>query len=490
MPDFLLAIDQGTTSTRSILFDRAFRPVSVARRDLPQHFPHDGWVEHDPRDILDAVVATAREALAGRTAADVAGIGITNQRETTIVWDRTTGEPIYPAIVWQDRRTSDVCARLIAQGAEALVKARTGLLIDPYFSATKIAWILDHVPGARARAGRGELAFGTVDSFLLWHLTGGQVHRTDATNAARTMLFDINRQKWDAELLKLFGVPAEILPEVCDTSCDFGVTGPGIFASSIPILGMVGDQQGALIGQGCVERGMAKSTYGTGCFLVLNSGDTPLSSNHRLLSTVGYRLDGRTTYALEGSIFVAGAVVQWMRDGLKLIQDAAGSEALAASIGLDHGVYFVPAFTGLGAPYWDPEARGAILGLTRDTGIAEIVSAGLQSVCYQTRDLQRAMQMDGLMPARLRVDGGMAANGWVMQFLADLLGIPIERPALTETTALGAAYLAGLGAGFIKSINETKDLWQADRVFEPAMAPADRDRLYAGWQRAVARVTG
>jgi len=490
MPDFLLAIDQGTTSTRSILFDRAFRPVSVARRDLPQHFPHDGWVEHDPRDILDAVIATAREALAGRTAADVAGIGITNQRETTIVWDRTTGEPIYPAIVWQDRRTSDVCARLIAQGAEALVKARTGLLIDPYFSATKIAWILDHVPGARARAGRGELAFGTVDSFLLWHLTGGQVHRTDATNAARTMLFDINRQEWDAELLELFGVPAEILPEVCDTSCDFGVAGPALFGSSLPILGMVGDQQGALIGQGCVERGMAKSTYGTGCFLVLNSGDTPLSSNHRLLSTVGYRLDGRTTYALEGSIFVAGAVVQWMRDGLKLIQDAAGSEALAASIGLDHGVYFVPAFTGLGAPYWDPEARGAILGLTRDTGIAEIVSAGLQSVCYQTRDLQRAMQMDGLMPARLRVDGGMAANGWVMQFLADLLGIPIERPALTETTALGAAYLAGLGAGFIKSINETKDLWQADRVFEPAMAPADRDRLYAGWQRAVARVTG
>ena len=492
MPDFLLAIDQGTTSTRSILFDRAFRPVSMARRDLPQYFPGDGWVEHDPRDILDAVIATAREALAeaGRTAADVAGIGITNQRETTIVWDRATGEPIYPAVVWQDRRTSDVCARLIGQGAEALVKERTGLLIDPYFSATKIAWILDHVPGARARAGRGELAFGTVDSFLLWHLTGGQVHRTDATNAARTMLFDINRQEWDAELLELFGVPAEILPEVCDTSCDFGVTGSDVFGSSIPILGMVGDQQGALIGQGCVERGMAKSTYGTGCFLVLNSGDTPLSSNHRLLSTVGYRLNGRTSYALEGSIFVAGAVVQWMRDGLKLIQDAAGSEALAASIGLDHGVHFVPAFTGLGAPYWDPEARGAILGLTRDTGIAEIVSAGLQSVCYQTRDLQQAMEMDGLMPARLRVDGGMAANGWVMQFLADLLGIPIERPALTETTALGAAYLAGLGAGFIKSINETKDLWQADRVFEPAMTPADRDRLYSGWQRAVARVTG
>jgi glycerol kinase len=459
---------------------------------LPQHFPGDGWVEHDPRDILDAVIATAREALdrAGRRASDIAGIGITNQRETTIVWDRSDGEPIHPAIVWQDRRTSDVCARLIADGAEPLVKARTGLLIDPYFSATKIAWILDHIPGARARAGRGELAFGTVDSFLLWHLTGGQAHRTDATNAARTMLFDINRQTWDAELLALFDVPAEILPEVCDTSCDFGVTGPGVFDSSIPILGMVGDQQGALVGQGCVERGMAKSTYGTGCFLVLNCGDTPLSSHHRLLGTVAYRLEGKTTYALEGSIFVAGAVVQWMRDGLKLIQDAAGSEALAASIGLDHGVHFVPAFTGLGAPYWDPEARGAILGLTRDTGIAEIVSAGLQSVCYQTRDLQQAMALDGLKPGRLRVDGGMAANTWLMQFLADLLGIPIERPALTETTALGAAYLAGLGAGFLRSIGETRDLWQAERVVLPAMPVTERDRLYAGWQRAVARITG
>ena len=492
MPDYLLAIDQGTTSTRSIIFDRAFRPVSVARRDLPQHFPGDGWVEHNPRDILDAVIATAREALAEArlTAHDIAGIGITNQRETTIVWDRSNGEPIHPAIVWQDRRTSDLCARLIADGAEPPVKARTGLLIDPYFSATKIAWILDHVPGARARAGRGELAFGTVDSFLAWHLTGGRVHRTDATNAARTMLFDIHAQAWDAGLLDLFGVPRELLPEVCDTSCDFGVTEPGVLGASIPIFGMVGDQQGALIGQGCVARGMAKSTYGTGCFLVLNCGIEPLSSEHRLLTTVAYRLGGQTTYALEGSIFVAGAVVQWMRDGLKLIQDAAGSEALAASIGHDHGVHFVPAFTGLGAPYWDPEARGAILGLTRDTGIAEIVSAGLQSVCYQTRDLQHAMALDGLMPDRLRVDGGMAANGWLMQFLADLLGVTVERPVTVETTALGAAYLAGLGAGFIGSIGETKDLWQADRSFTPAMPAVERDRLYAGWQRAVARITG
>ena len=489
MPDYLLAIDQGTTSTRSILFDREFRPVATAQRELSQHFPHDGWVEHDPRDILDAVLATMRQAIAGEAPDDIAGIGITNQRETTIVWDRSNGQPIYPAIVWQDRRTADICTRLlVADGAGPLIAAKTGLLIDPYFSATKIAWILDYVPGARARADKGELAFGTVDSFLLWHLTGGKAHRTDATNAARTMLFDIHAQVWDEELLHLFGVPRELLPEVCDTRDGFGAT--DVLGAPIPILGMVGDQQGALIGQGCVERGMAKSTYGTGCFLVLNSGDEPLSSNHRLLTTVAYRLGGQTTYALEGSIFVAGAVVQWMRDGLKLIRDAGSSEALAASIGLDHGVYFVPAFTGLGAPYWDPEARGAILGLTRDTGIAEIVSAGLQSVCYQTRDLQQAMTLDGLMPDRLRVDGGMAANGWVMQFLADVLGVTVERPAQTETTALGAAYLAGLGAGFIGSIAETKDRWRQDRTFTPAMPADDRDRLYAGWQRAVARITG
>ncbi len=487
MGDYLLAIDQGTTSTRSILFDREFRPVVTAQRELPQHFPCDGWVEHESRDILDAVLATMRQAISGVSPSDIAGIGITNQRETTIVWDRSDGEPIYRAVVWQDRRTSDLCARMLANGAGPLIAAKTGLLIDPYFSATKIGWILDHVPGARQRAGRGELAFGTVDSFLLWHLTGGKVHRTDATNAARTMLFDIHRQVWDEELLRLFGVPRELLPEVCDTSGNFGSA--NALEAPIPILGMVGDQQGALIGQGCVERGMAKSTYGTGCFLVLNTGDTPLTSNHKLLTTVAYRIDGKTTYALEGSIFVAGAVVQWMRDGLKLIRDAGSSEALAASIGLDHGVYFVPAFTGLGAPYWDPEARGAILGLTRDTGIAEIVSAGLQSVCYQTRDLQQAMALDGLMPDRMRVDGGMAANGWLMQFLADLLGATVERPASTETTALGAAYLAGLGAGFIGSIAETKYLWRQDRAFVPAMSSSDRDRLYAGWQRAVARIT-
>jgi glycerol kinase len=494
---YLLAIDQGTTSTRAILFDRAFRPVSVDQRELTQSYPDDAWpndvwVEHAPDEIYGAVVATMQGAVAkaGISAADIAGIGITNQRETTILWDRATGEPVYPAIVWQDRRTSAVCARLIADGAAPLIAAKTGLLIDPYFSATKIAWILDTVAGARDRAARGELAFGTVDSFLLWRLTGGTEHRTDATNAARTMLFNIHTQSWDDDLLALFGVPAGILPEVCDSSAEFGMMDTSILGASIPILGMVGDQQGALIGQGCVERGMAKSTYGTGCFLVLNTGDTPLASRHRLLTTVAYRIAGRTTYALEGSIFVAGAVVQWMRDGLRLIENAAGSEARAAAVKLDHGVYFVPAFTGLGAPYWDPEARGAILGLTRDTGIDEIVSAGLQAVCYQTLDLQNAMTLDGLKAGRLRVDGGMVANAWLMQFLADLLGVVVERPAMTETTALGAAYLAGLGAGFIGSLADTRGLWRPDRVFEPTMPAADRERLHAGWRRAVARITG
>jgi glycerol kinase len=492
MADYLLAIDQGTSSTRAILFDRDFVVVAIAQKELPQHFPRDGWVEHAPRDILAAVreVCRAVVAKAGLVATDIAGIGITNQRETTIVWDRATGEAIHPAIVWQDRRTAGECARMLADGAGPLVAARTGLLLDPYFSATKIAWILNHVPGARQRAERGELAFGTVDSFLLWHLTSGRAHFTDATNAARTMLFDIHRQIWDTDLLKLFQVPAAILPAVCDSSACFGEARPDFLGAPVPILAMVGDQQGALIGQGCLEHGMAKSTYGTGCFLVLNTGDRPLVSRHRLLTTVAYRIDGKVTYALEGSIFVAGAVVQWMRDGLRLFSDAAGSEALAAAIGLDHGVYFVPAFTGLGAPYWDPEARGAILGLTRDTGISEIVSAGLQAVCYQTRDLQGAMALDGIAPARLRVDGGMVANGWLMQFLADLLGVAVERPRITETTALGAAFLAGLQAGFLATLADAKNYWRAERLFEPAMATADRDRLYAGWQRAVARITG
>jgi len=489
---YLLAIDQGTSSSRAIVFDRGFAVVSIAQQEFPQHFAHDGWVEHDPRDILGSVLAVARAAIAkaGIAASDIAGIGITNQRETTILWDRATGEPVYPAIVWQDRRTSADCARLIEDGAEPAVAAATGLLIDPYFSATKIRWILDHVPDARRRAERGELAFGTVDTFLLWHLTGGASHLTDATNAARTMLFDIHRQEWSEELLALFGVPREILPEVRDSSAPFGTTAPGVFGAPISVLGMVGDQQGALIGQGCIDRGMAKSTYGTGCFMILNTGTEPLASGNRLLTTVGYRIDGRPVYALEGSIFVAGAVVQWMRDGLKLIRDAGSSEMIAAGAGLEHGVYFVPAFTGLGAPYWDPEARGAILGLTRDTGIGEIVSAGLQAVCFQTRDLQQAMAADGLSPDRLRVDGGMTANNWLMQFLADLTGVTVQRPKITETTALGAAYLAGLQCGFIGSLEETKALWCEDRAFRPSMTAPERDRLYAGWQRAVARIRG
>ena len=492
MANYILAIDQGTTSSRAILFDREFRLVEKAQRAFPQHFPRDGWVEHDPRDILESTFAVARQAIetAGIGPAEIAAIGITNQRETTLLWDRATGAPIHPAIVWQDRRTSDVCAQLIAGGAEPLITARTGLLVDPYFSATKIGWILDNVAGARERAERGELAFGTVDTFLLWHLTKGARHRTDATNAARTSLFDIRRQDWDEDLLKLFRVPRAILPEVQDTAAEFGVAHPDHLGAAIPILGMVGDQQGALIGQGCVKRGMAKSTYGTGCFMILNTGDTPLASHNRLLTTIGYRIGGQPTYALEGSIFVAGAVVQWMRDGLKLIQDAGSSEALAAATRIDHGVYFVPAFTGLGAPYWDPEARGAILGLTRDTGIGEIVSAGLQAVCYQTRDLMRSMAADGLSPDRLRVDGGMVANGWLMQFLADLLDVVVQRPVLAETTSLGAAYLAGLQCGFLKSLDDATTLWRKDRDFAPNMDDDERDRLYAGWQRAVARITG
>jgi glycerol kinase len=491
MQDYILALDQGTTSTRAIVFDRAFRRVALAQQELPQHFPRNGWVEHAPEDIWTATVAVLRGAIAqaGLTARDIAGIGVTNQRETTLIWDRATGEPIYRAIVWQDRRTSDHCARLIEAGAEPLVARKTGLLIDPYFSATKIAWILDNIRDGRARAERGTLAFGTVDSFLLWRLTGGAAHLTDAANAARTMLFDIHAQDWDDELLALFGVPRAILPAVMDSSGIFGATAAELLGAPVPILGMVGDQQGALIGQGCLERGMGKSTYGTGCFLVLNTGDAPLVSRNRLLTTVAYRIGGRTTYALEGGIFVAGAVVQWMRDGLKLIQDAGSSEAAAAAIGLDHGVYFVPAFTGLGAPYWDPQARGAILGLTRDTGINEIVSAGLQAVCYQTRDLQQAMAADGLMPDRLRVDGGMVGNSWLMQFLADLLGVMVERPAMTETTALGAAYLAGLQAGFLTSLEDSRQYWRGDRLFLPAMSALDRDRFYAGWRRAVARIT-
>ncbi|PAV48913.1 glycerol kinase [Pseudomonas sp. HAR-UPW-AIA-41] len=491
MSQYLLAIDQGTTSSRAIVFSAQGLPVTSAQQEFKQYFPKDGWVEHDGEEIWLTTLKVCREALqnSGLQASEIAAIGITNQRETTLVWDAATGTPIHPAIVWQDRRTADYCAGLKDKGHEAAVAAKTGLLIDPYFSATKIRWILDTVPGARERAERGELRFGTVDSFLLWRLTDGRSYKTDATNASRTLLFNIHSQQWDQELLDLFEIPRSLLPEVLDCAADFGTTSAELLGAAIPVLGMAGDQQAALIGQACFQPGMVKSTYGTGCFMIQNTGTTPVASQHRLLTTVGYRLNGQTTYAVEGSIFVAGAAVQWLRDGIKLISHARDTEALAEATGDACGVYLVPAFTGLGAPYWDPRARGAIFGLTRDTGIKEIVTAGLQSVCYQTCDLLEAMRQDGAAaPSALRVDGGMVVNNWVMQFLADILGVPVERPEVTETTALGVAYLAGLQLGLYASLDDIARMWHRDRRFEPRMGEAHRTRLYEGWLDAVKRV--
>jgi glycerol kinase len=491
MPDYLLAIDQGTTSSRAIVFSAQGLPLASAQQEFKQYFPQDGWVEHDAEEIWLTTLKVCREALAQQSlsAGDIAAIGIANQRETTLVWDAASGAAIHPAIVWQDRRTADYCAELKAAGHEAMVSDRTGLLIDPYFSATKLRWLLEQVPGARERAERGELRFGTVDSFLLWRLTGGKVHRTDASNASRTLLFNIHTQQWDVQLLALFDIPASLLPEVFDCAAEFGTTDPALLGAAIPVLGMAGDQQAALIGQACFAPGMVKSTYGTGCFVVQNTGITPVASQNRLLTTVAYRLNGEVTYAVEGSIFVAGAAVQWLRDGIRLIGHARDSEALAEQTGDASGVYLVPAFTGLGAPYWDPKARGAIFGLTRDTGIKEIVTAGLQSVCYQTRDLLEAMGQDGAaQPAALRVDGGMVENNWVLQFLADILGVPVERPAVTETTALGAAYLAGLQAGLYGDLEQIAGHWHRQRRFMPRMGEAHRRELYAGWLDAVRRV--
>ncbi len=490
MSDYILAIDQGTTSSRAILFNREGHSEHSAQEEFPQHFPNDGWIEHDPEDIWSTVERTFQRVIAEIDTENdaIKAIGITNQRETTLVWDRKTGKPLYKAIVWQDRRTSEYCQELKKKNLESLISAKTGLLIDPYFSATKIRWILDNIEGARSRAEKGELAFGTVDSYILWKLTGGKEHRTDATNASRTMLFNIHTQQWDEELLTFFDIPRTLLPEVMDSADDFGITNKDVMGVEIPILGMAGDQQAALFGQTCFREGMAKSTYGTGCFMIVNTGDIPLKSENRLLSTIAYRLNGKTTYALEGSIFIAGAAVQWLRDGLKLIDDAGETEALARQTSIDHGVYLVPAFTGLGAPYWDPNARGAIFGLTRDTAIKEIVTAGLQSVCYQTKDLQRAMESDGERPIALRVDGGMVANNWVMQFLADILGATVDRPKITETTALGAAYLAGLKAGIYNSLEELESMWQREKRFEPKFDKLTRDGLYDGWQHAVRRV--
>lgn len=482
----ILALDQGTTSSRAIAFDREGRQRSVAQREIEQHFPRPGWVEHDADEIWETSYLVAGRALA-EAGGDAVAIGITNQRETTILWDRQTGRPIHRAVVWQDRRTADACAAVRAVGHGPLIRERTGLVIDPYFSATKIAWLLDHVPGARERAERGELAFGTVDSWLLWKLTGGRVHATDATNASRTLLYDIRRNQWDDELLALFGVPAGLLPEVRDCAAELGTTDPALFGRPIPIRGMAGDQQAATIGQACFRPGEIKSTYGTGCFAVLNTGATPVASGHDLLTTIAYRLGGATTYALEGAIFVSGASVQWLRDGLGLIRTAAETEALAQSLASNDGVYLVPAFTGLGAPWWDAEARALIMGLTRDTGPAHLARAALEAVAYQTLDLIEAMTKDAGAPTELRVDGGMVANDWLMQFLADMLGLPVDRPRVAETTALGAAYLAGLQSGLFHDLDDVRSRWSRERRFEPAMDAERRTELVAGWRDAVRR---
>ncbi len=487
----ILAIDQGTTSSRAIVFDKTGDIVALAQMEFPQIYPDSGWVEHDPEAIWSSTLKVCRDALAEaeRKGAEVVAIGITNQRETTLLWDRATGKAVHNAIVWQDRRTAEMCADLKGRGHEPGITRKTGLILDPYFSATKLAWMLRNVPGAAERAGRGELAFGTVDSFLMWRLTKGKVHATDATNASRTLLFNIHQQRWDESLLSLFDIPASVLPDVKDSAADYGLTDPEWFGRPLPILGVAGDQQAALVGQACFQPGMVKSTYGTGCFALLNTGTTPVASRNRLLTTVAYRCNGQPVYALEGSIFVAGAAVQWLRDGLKIIRSAAETEPLAAGLDSNRGVYFVPAFTGLGTPYWDPDARGAIFGLTRDTGIADIVRAALEAVCYQTHDLVAAMVRDSATnPSTLRVDGGMSANDWLLQQLADIVGTTVDRPRVTETTALGAASLAGLQAGVYQSLDDLTRHWRLDRRFQPRLGKPERDRLLRGWEKAVARV--
>ena len=489
---YILAIDQGTTSSRGIIFDAAMRVTATAQEEFTQHFPKSGWVEHDVSDIWSSTASTCRGAIekAGITVSDIAAIGMTNQRETTLVWNRETGQPIHNAIVWQDRRTSDMCAALKAEGFEAEVTEKTGLLLDPYFSGTKLKWLLDNVEGARADAKAGKLMFGTVDSYLIWKLSGGVSHVTDATNAARTMLYNIREGCWDAEICARFDIPMDMLPEVRDCASDFGTTRPDLFGGPLPILGVAGDQQAATIGQGCFAPGMLKSTYGTGCFALLNTGDTLVRSQSRLLGTIAYQFDGKPTYALEGSIFIAGAVVQWLRDGLKMILEASETQPLAERADQGQELYMVPAFTGLGAPYWDAEARGAIYGLTRNSGPAEFARAALESVGFQTRDLLEAMKSDWRGAANdgvLRVDGGMSASDWSMQFLSDIIGAPVDRPKVLETTALGAAWLAGMRAGVYPDRDGFAAEWALDRRFEPAMDDATRDRRYAGWQDAVKR---
>lgn len=487
--DYLLAIDQGTTNSRAIVFHRSGQLKAAHELPLKQFYPHDGWVEQNPDEMFDHTITCCREAIkkAGLTPQDIAAIGLTNQRETTIVWEKKTGRAIYPAIVWQDRRTAKQCTQLAETITPTFLQAKTGLLLDPYFSATKIAWILDNIPFARERALKGELLFGTVDTYLLWRLTHGKVHATDASNASRTLLFNIHQQCWDADLLKTFNIPEIMLPTVLDNTADFGTTNH--FDTPLPILGMAGDQQAATIGQACFHPGMVKSTYGTGCFMLLNTGDRVLTSQHKLLSTVAYRINGKVTYGLEGSIFSAGVTIKWFKESLQLIETAAQSETLALSVPDTAGVYLVPAFTGLGAPHWDPAARGALLGLTRNTQRAHIVRAGLEAVAYQTRDLLNVMSQDAGSPiTSLRVDGGMTPNNWLMQFLADILSISVTRPQCVETTALGAAYLAGLQAGLYSSLTDIEKCWQSDALFRPSMNKNLSQALYQGWQQATQRV--
>ena len=492
MPDYILALDQGTSSSRAILFDQAGRVVSQAQQEFPQLYPRPGWVEHDPEAIWNSQLGVARQALQGVDVAQVAAIGITNQRETTVLWDRQSGQSVHHAIVWQDRRTAQLCDQLKAEGFDRTILEKTGLVTDAYFSGSKVAWLLDNVPGLRQRAENGELAFGTVDCFLAWRLSGGRLHITDMSNASRTMLYDIHAQQWSQPILERLKIPEGLLPQVVPSSQIYGETEASLFGRAIPLAGMAGDQQAATFGQVCYAPGMGKNTYGTGCFMLLNTGTEAVASKNNLLTTVAWKLgDSAPVYALEGSIFIAGAAVQWLRDSLKLIDSAAGSEALAASIDSSGGVYMVPAFVGLGAPYWDPYARGTIVGLTQGSGRAQIVRATLESIAYQTRDVVEAMKADsGLELETLRVDGGAVANDFLMQFQADILGVEVQRPVVTETTALGAAYLAGLASGFWASQAEIARQWQVERRFTPQMSADQRDSLYAGWQRAVERARG
>ena len=488
--DYLIAIDQGTSSSRAAIFDRRASLISISQEEFTQIYPKSGWVEHNPEDIWNSVVNVTKDVLskAKINQNDIKAIGITNQRETTLIWDRETGDPIHNAIVWQDRRTTSICKELRDNGLEDIVIKKTGLRLDPYFSATKISWIIKNVPGAMDLLRKKRLAFGTVDSFLLWRLTGGRTHATDATNASRTMLFNIHTQEWDDELLKIFGIPSSLLPEVRDSNAEFGDLNKDIFGFSVPICGVAGDQQAALIGQAGFKVGMTKITFGTGCFAITNTGDIAIESKNKLLTTVAYRLNNKVTYGLEGSIFVAGSAIQWLRDQLKLIKTADETESIAESTGMVENVQIVPAFTGLGAPHWDPEARGAILGLTRDTTKNQIVTATLQSVVFQTCDLAEAMLNDSIELSVIRVDGGMVNNSWFLQFLADMLQVKIERPTNIESTIMGVAFLTGLSIGFYDSIDEIEKIWSHDSMFTSKMNKKERDRVYSRWIEAVSRV--